>query len=118
MRGLGLLVLLCLLIAAAVVGALDPEQPLAVAALVLTLGVAVGALVAMFLMRVRRRAGRRVAGMRRGVALRRAAEIGAVVALLLWLRVVDGLSIITGAFVIAAFVAAELILSARPLSSR
>ena len=118
MRGLALLVLASLLVTAAVVGTRDPEDPLSVALLVLALGVAAGALAAMFLLRTRRRAGRRVPGMRRGMALRRGAEFGAVVALLLWLRVVDGLSIITATFVIAAFVVAEVIASARPASSR
>lgn len=118
MRGLALVVLACLLIAAGVVGTRDPEESLSVAALVVALGLAAGALAAMFLLRTRRRAGRRMPAMRRGMALRRGAEFGAVVALLLWLRIVDGLSIITGSFVIAAFVVAEAIVSARPASSR
>lgn len=118
MRVLALVLLGSVLVAAGVVGARDPEDPLSVALLVLALGVAAGALVAMFLSRTRRRAGRRVPGMRRGMALRRGAEFGAVVALLLWLRIVDGLSIITASFVIAAFAVAELIVSARPASSR
>jgi hypothetical protein len=118
MRGLALLVLASLLIAAAVVGIRDPEEPLSVALLVLSLGVGAGALAAMFLSRTRRRAGRRVPGMRRAMALRRGAEFGAVVALLLWLRIVDGLSVITASFVIAAFAVAEFIASARPASSR
>jgi hypothetical protein len=45
-------------------------------------------------------------------------EIAAVVALLLWLRALDGLSVITAVFVVATFVVAELVLSARPHSSR
>lgn len=118
MRGLALIVLACLLVTAAVVGTRDPEDPLSVALLVLALGGAAGSAAAMFLLRTRRRAGRRVPGVRRGIALRRGAELGAAVALLLWLRVVDGLSIITAGFVIAAFVVAELIASARPASSR
>jgi hypothetical protein len=44
--------------------------------------------------------------------------MGAIVAALLWLRAVDGLSLLTGLFVVAAFVGAELVLSARPQSSR
>src|SRR5205085_6344988 len=100
MRSLALLELGSLLVVAAVIGTRDPEEPLSVAALVLALGVAAGALAAMFLSRTRRRAGRRLAGMRRGMALRRGAEFGAVVALLFWLRIVDGLSIITASFVI------------------
>lgn len=118
MRGLALIVLACLLVVAAVIGTRDPEDPLSVGLLVLAMGTAAGALAAMFLLRTRRRAGRRVPGLRRGIALRRGAEFGAVVALLLWLRIVDGLSIITAAFVIGAFLVAELIASARPASSR
>ena len=39
---------------------------------------------------------------RRADALRRAAGMGAIVAALLWLRAVDGLSLLTGLFVLAA----------------
>ncbi|HKW79030.1 MAG TPA: hypothetical protein VJQ09_08000, partial [Candidatus Limnocylindria bacterium] len=69
------------------------------------------------------RAARR-SGLRRGPrvpfarAIRRAAEVGAVIALLLWLRAIDGLSILTATFVIAAFVVAEAVVSAQPQSSR
>jgi hypothetical protein len=53
---------------------------------------------------------------RRAVApvLRRGIEVTAVVGLLLLLRVVDGLTVITGGFVVLGFVIAEVILSARP----
>ena len=118
MRGLALLVLACLLVVAAVVGTRDPEDGFSVALLVIALGTAAGSLAAMFLLRTRRRAGRRVPSMRRELALRRGAEFGAATGLLVWLRIVDGLSLITAAFVIAAFVVAELIVSARPVSSR
>jgi hypothetical protein len=40
--------------------------------------------------------------------------VTAVVGLLLLLRVVDGLTVITGGFVVLGFVVAEVILSARP----
>lgn len=47
-------------------------------------------------------------------ALRRGIEVTAVVGLLMLLRVVDGLTAITGGFVVMGFVVAEAILSARP----
>lgn len=47
-------------------------------------------------------------------ALRRGIEVTAVVGLLLLLRVVDGLTVITGGFIVLGFVIAEAILSARP----
>jgi len=50
--------------------------------------------------------------------LRRAVESGAIVTALLWLRVVDGLSPLTTIFVVASFVVAELVVSARPHASR
>jgi hypothetical protein len=40
------------------------------------------------------------------------------VALLLWLRALDGLSLLTAAFIVATFLVAEVVLSARPHSSR
>jgi hypothetical protein len=53
---------------------------------------------------------------RRGRALRRALGLGAVVAALGILRAVDGLTVLTGSFIVAGFVLAELVLtrSARP----
>lgn len=47
-------------------------------------------------------------------ALRRGIEVTAIVGLLLLLRIVDGLTAITGGFIVLGFVVAELILSARP----
>ena len=47
-------------------------------------------------------------------ALRRGIEVTAVVGLLLLLRVVDGLTLITGGFIVLGFIVAEVILSARP----
>jgi hypothetical protein len=55
----------------------------------------------------RRRAPRTARALRRGLGL------GAVVAALGLLRAVDGLSVLTGGFVVAGFVLAELVLSAR-----
>jgi hypothetical protein len=56
------------------------------------------------------RRGRRAAA----PALRRGIEVTAIVGLLLLLRVVDGLTVITGGFIVLGFVVAEVILSARP----
>ena len=47
-------------------------------------------------------------------ALRRGIEVTAIVGLLLLLRVVDGLTVITGGFIVMGFFVAEAILSARP----
>ncbi len=47
-------------------------------------------------------------------ALRRGSEVSAMIALLLVLRVVDGLTLLTGGFIVLGFVAAEVILATRP----
>jgi len=109
--------LACLVIAALVALTLDPEQAWAVALFILALGGAAAAFVT--LLQLRRAAARR--RVPRAVALvagRRGLEAGAAVAILLWLRAVDGLSLVTAAFVIVTFVVAELVLAARPISSR
>ncbi len=92
----------------------DPDQPLVVAGMIAGLALFAGALAGVAqLAGTTDRRGRatRSAG---GRVLRRAAEIGAVVGLLLVLRVIDALTVITGGFVVASFVAAEIVLSARP----
>lgn len=109
--------LLCLAIAALILLVLDPEHPLAVAAFI----VAVGGAAAGFATWLQVRAAgsrRRGAGARGAIAGRRGLEVGAVVALLLWLRAVDGLSLITAAFVVLTFAATEFVLAAGPNSSR
>jgi heme O synthase-like polyprenyltransferase len=58
--------------------------------------------------RTRRRSSERVRAARRGV------ELGVIVAALGFLRAVDGLTILTGGFVVAGFVLAELVLATRP----
>ena len=50
-------------------------------------------------------------------ALRRGIEVSAIVGLLLLLRIVDGLTVITGGFIVLGFLVAEVILSARPTAS-
>ena len=117
MRVLPLLALACVLVAAAVIGTRDPDEPWAVALLIVALGTFSGALATMLQLR-RRRARGRAPLVPPGIAARRGLEVAAAVAILLWLRAVDGLSLITGAFVLGAFVIAELIVSARPASSR
>ncbi len=119
MRAPGWLVLACLALAGAVVLAGDPEEPAAVAALIFSLGLATDAGAFAWQQRAPRgRDQRRTPRPRRSDALRRAAESGAIVTALLWLRAVDGLSPLTGIFVVASFVIAELVVSARPQSSR
>jgi cobalamin synthase len=117
MRGLAVVILVGLLAAAVTVFTRDPEDGWPIAIVIVALAASTGALAALLLGRPRAR-GRRAAGPRRAVALRRGLEIAVVVGLLLWLRVVDGLSVITGSFVIGTFVVAEAVLSARPASSR
>ena len=116
-RGPAVIVVLSIAGAVAVVLLTDPEQPWAVAVLVASLGLAVGA--GAFGWQLRAPRGRR-RGPRphRADVLRRAAGIGAIATLLLWLRAVDGLSILTAAFVIGSFLLAELVLTTRPQSSR
>ena len=116
MSRLGLVFLLCLAIAALVVVALDPEQPLAVGLFIVAIGASAAVLTTW--LQLRRAATRRRASRIEAVAGRRGLEVGAVVALILWLRAVDGLSLVTAAFVIATFAVAEYVLAARPHSSR
>ena len=98
----------------------DPSEPLAVAAVVAAASVAIACAVALggvaveerdaAFARPRRRHPRRVPAVRRGV------EVGVLVAALGLLRAIDGLSLITGGFVVAGFILAELVLTARPAS--
>ena len=118
MRPLWLVLVASLLVALAVILTRDPEEAWALAVVIVATGVAVGAAAILLLLRQTRARGRRAPRLRRAPALRRGAEVAAVVILLLWLRAVDGLSVITAAFVVLAFVVAEMILSARPHSSR
>jgi uncharacterized membrane protein YidH (DUF202 family) len=117
-RGPGLLVLASLLVVLAIVLSRDPEEPWALGLVIVALGVATAAGALAWQQRAPRGARRRTPRPRPADALRRAVETGAIVSALLWLRAVDGLSPLTGIFVVAAFVAAELVLSARPQSSR
>jgi heme O synthase-like polyprenyltransferase len=96
----------------------DPGEPLAVAAVVVGSAIAVACGVSLVgvaveerdaaLARPRRRRPQSARAVRRGI------EAGTLLAALGLLRAVDGLSLITGGFVVAGFVLAELVLSARP----
>lgn len=92
---------------------LDPDSSPAVGVVIASFAVGAGAAVSGLLLSLTTRDGRRG---RRAVApaLRRGIEVTAVVGLLLLLRVVDGLTLITGGFVVLGFIVAEVILSARP----
>ena len=94
----------------------DPTDSMAVVAVLGGASLAIGCVVALVgvaveerdaaLARPRRRNPRRIPALRRGF------EIGSLVAALGLLRAVDGLTLITGGFVVAGFVLAELVLSA------
>ncbi len=101
------------LIAAGVTLAIDPSVPLAVGLFIAAVAVCCGAICALLLLSVRGGAGRRRQPAA-APALRRGIEVTAVVGLLLVLRVVDGLTVITGGFIVLGFLVAEVILSARP----
>ncbi len=91
----------------------DPDAPLAVGLVIAAVAVCSGAVAAALFLSLpagdRRRRQRAAAP-----ALRRGIEVTAIVGLLLLLRVVDGLTVITGGFIILGFVVAEVILAARP----
>lgn len=94
----------------------DPEEPFAVATAVASLAIAAGAMgaaAALWLAAGRTTRGRRTRGGSRRGALRRGAELGGAVGLLALLRAMDGLTPVTGAFIVLAFVIAEAVVSAR-----
>ena len=96
----------------------EPTEPLAVAGVVGASAIAIACAVALVgvavadrdaaLARPRRRHADRAPALRRG------ALVGALIAALGLLRAIDGLSLITGGFVVAGFVLGELVLTARP----
>jgi hypothetical protein len=119
LRALAFVAVGCALVAVGLVLTRDPEEAWAVALVIAALGVGAGAVATMLQLRAPRVGGRRrPSAVRRGVAARRGVGVALVVSLLLWLRAVDGLSLITAGFVVGAFLAAELVLSALPTSSR
>jgi hypothetical protein len=101
------------LIAAASIIAVDPDVPLAIGVVIAAVAVFSGAVAAALLLSIplgesRRRQRPAAPALRRGI------EVTAIVGLLLLLRVVDGLTVITGGFIVMGFLVAEAILSARP----
>jgi hypothetical protein len=101
------------LIAAGSIVAVDPDVPFAIGVVIAALAVCAGAVVAALLLSIplgetRRRQRPAAPALRRGI------EATAIVGLLLLLRVVDGLTVVTGGFIVAGFLVAEAILSARP----
>jgi hypothetical protein len=87
----------------------DPDTGAAIAFVIVAVSACAGALATGLMVWVVRTGHRR-----RERALRRGIEVTAIVGLLLLLRVVDGLTVITGGFIVAGFLVAEAILSARP----
>jgi len=96
----------------------DPSEPLAVGALIAGASLFVASATALVSLTLEERwavrARPRGGEPRRRRALRRGLSVGALVAALALLRAVDGLTILTGGFVVAGFALAELVLSARP----
>jgi len=110
---LALVAIASALIAGGSILAVDPDVPLAIGIVIAAVAVCAGALAAALLLSIplgepRRRQRPAAPALRRGI------EVTAIVGLLLLLRVVDGLTVITGGFVVAGFLIAEAILSARP----
>ncbi len=107
-------------ISAFIVSTRDPAERVAVTVVIVSISLALGALAALALLRLgaARPACGRAARPPTARALRRGAWIGAAVGLLGALRAVDGLTVVTGGFVVAAFVVAELVLSSRAATSR
>jgi hypothetical protein len=101
------------LIAAGSIVAVDPDVPFAIGVVIAAVAVSAGAIAAVLMLSIplgesRRRQRPAASALRRGI------EVTAIVGLLLLLRVVDGLTVITGGFIVAGFLVAEAILSARP----
>jgi hypothetical protein len=96
-----------------VILAADPDAALAIGVVIAGVAVCGGALVALLLLGVGEGGGRR-RQRAAAPALRRGIEVTAVLGLLLILRIVDGLTVITGGFIVLGFLVAEVIVSARP----
>lgn len=94
----------------------DPEDPRSVALVVVAFAILIGALVIRLLGGPAPRRGRP-----RGVpapAIRRGALAGLIAGAFLFLRVIDGLTPLTGGLLILALLAAEYVLSPRGVRSR
>jgi hypothetical protein len=98
----------------------DPADPVSVGAVIAAASAAAAGVMGLVALALEERwAGHvrlRRSAPRRRRALRRAIGFGAMVAALALLRAVDGLTIVTGGFVIAGFALAELVLAARPVA--
>ena len=96
----------------------DPVGPLTIALVILGTAIAVAGATSVLGLTLEERSAaaarprRRMP--RRGRALRRGIGAGVLVAALGLLRAVDGLTLVTGGFVITGFVLAELVLLTRP----
>jgi hypothetical protein len=93
----------------------DPDSPFSVGVVVIGSSLAFAALAALAFVSLATRGSKR--GARHGTAvargLRRGVMVGCVIALVALLRVVDGLTPLTAAFVTAPFIVAEVVLSTR-----
>ncbi|HSW95313.1 MAG TPA: hypothetical protein VLI88_04035 [Patescibacteria group bacterium] len=93
----------------------DPDSPQSVGLVVIGSSLAVAALASLAFVSVATWGTKR--GARRGLAvargLRRGVMVGCVIGLAALLRVVDGLTPLTAAFVVVPFVVAEVVLSTR-----
>jgi hypothetical protein len=96
----------------------DPAEPVAVGAVIAGASVFVASASALVSLALEERWAVQTRARRReprlGRALRRGVSIGVMVAALALLRAVDGLTLVTGGFVVIGFALAELVLSARP----
>ena len=117
-RGLEATALAGLAAAVLTIALRDPGEPFAIAMFVAALGIGVAAASARLLLA--RAAGGRSAKARaeRRQAVRRGIGAGAVVAILLALRAVDGLNLFTAGFALLAFALAEVALTTRSPSVR
>jgi hypothetical protein len=110
-----------LAILAIVVATRDPVDPLSIGAAIAGASLAVASFATLGGLVLEDRAARdtrrRPREPRRAPALRRGLGLGALVAAFALLRAVDGLTLITGGFVLAGFVLAEIVLTARPATS-
>jgi hypothetical protein len=110
---LALVAIASALVAAGSIVAVDPDVPVAIGVVIAAVAVCAGAIAAVLMLSIplgeaRRRQRPAAPALRRGI------EVTAIVGLLLLLRVVDGLTVITGGFIVAGFLVAEAVLSARP----
>lgn len=117
-RALTLAALAGLVLLVGTVALRDPDQPYAIPAFVIGVGLVVGALASRVMLALGRSGRSARAARDRTRALRRGVGLGAIVAILVALRAIDGLSPLTAGFVVLAFALAEVALTARTPSVR